>query len=253
MPSPLQPDDPTRLGPFRLTARLHESPAGIAYLGVDISGRQVSVGLLTTAAAADAAARDRFRTAIASRAEVVAAQPDGPAPWVATPHEEGRPGAERFFDAVLLRRGWGSVLRRRGPQFQPYWAGGASGPALEGTSVVAPPPPETRTLAASVLSLAALLVVLAALAVLLYKCQPKLPDPPPPAPPPIQTVPATPIPPPSSVPATPVPRPTPGTPCPSASATPSPFRASTKHKPRALDPSPSCSPPVTPPPGGPGL
>jgi hypothetical protein len=223
MPRPLQPEDPTRLGPFRLTARLHESSAGIVYFGVDVSGRAVSVGLLTTSAAGDAAARDRFSSAITGAgrtagpgdAPILAAQPDGPAPWVATSYVEGQTGAERFFEAVMLRRGWAPTLRRRGPQFQPYWASGASGPALQGEPGSVRPA-NTRTLAFSVLSLAALLVVLAALSVLLYQCEPKLPDPPPPTPTPIQTVPATPIPAPSDTPAspTPSPSPSPSTPCP---------------------------------------
>jgi hypothetical protein len=232
MPSPLQPDDPTRLGPFRLTARLHESAAGIVYLGTDVSGRQVSVALLTTAAAGDAAARDRFRSAITGAgrtarpgdAPIVAAQPDGATPWVATSHQEGQAGAERFFEAVMLRRGLGPALRRRGPQFQPYWASGASGPAVQGAAGSGGRVAETRTLAYSVLSLAALLLVLAALAVVLFQCEPKLPDPPPPTPPPIETIPATPAPAPSSSSPSPVPSPTPSSPCPTptrSSASPS--------------------------------
>lgn len=161
MSRPLPPGDPVQLGPFRLSARLSESAAGIVYLGVDSEGRRASVAVLTRGAAEDAAARDRFRAAINAAvpsgragvppgapsggpgdagsgsgpggpAPVVAAQPDGPAPWVATAYEPDRPGAERFLEPVAFRgagRGWWGG-RRRGPQFQPYWEGSGE-PALE--------------------------------------------------------------------------------------------------------------------------
>jgi hypothetical protein len=78
MPKPLQFGDPAELGPFRLESRLHESAAGIVYLGADPQGRPVEVALLTTAAAGDAAARDRFRTAVAAEAPRVSAFPRNP-------------------------------------------------------------------------------------------------------------------------------------------------------------------------------
>src|SRR3954465_9481729 len=95
MPKPLQAGDPGELGPFRLEARLHESAAGIVYLGSDPRGRRVEVALLTTAAAGDAAARDRFRAAVAAEAPRVSAfprtppvgGPDQPAPVVAALHD----------------------------------------------------------------------------------------------------------------------------------------------------------------------
>jgi hypothetical protein len=201
MPMPLQFGDPGELGPFRLESRLYESAAGIVYLGVDHQGRPVEVALLTTAAAGDAAARDRFRVAVAAEAPrvgafprtppmpgpgdpapVVAALPDGGAPWVATAHEEGRPGAERFLRPVLLHRGWGMGLRRRGtPNFQQYWGTGPRGPALQ----VKEQPPEAdatpqgdgKGLAAAVVSLAALLALLGLLLLLLYACEPSDPAP----------------------------------------------------------------------------
>src|SRR5690349_254800 len=122
MPKPLKAGDPGELGPFRLESRLHESPAGIVYLGLDPHGRRVTVALLTTAAAGDAAARDRFRAAVEAEtpppdpvprtpsapgpeepAPVIAALAEGAAPWVATTYETGRPGAERFLEPVLLK------------------------------------------------------------------------------------------------------------------------------------------------------
>ncbi|MWA06692.1 hypothetical protein F8568_041390 [Actinomadura sp. LD22] len=240
MSRPLPPGDPAQLGPFRLSARLSESAAGIVFLGVDGEGRRASVAVLNRGAAEDAAARDRFRAAInaavpgaggAGRfggggrggAPVVAAQPDGPAPWVATAYEAGGPGAERFLEPVVLggSRRWG---RRRGPQFQPHWLGSSEaalarprdepvvGPAA------APERPPERSLVAAVLALAAALVVLVVLMAVLFSCQPRPKDPPPEPPEPTPSVTAS-VPPPSQ----PQPgNPPPGSPPPSGVPTPSP-------------------------------
>lgn len=231
MPKPLQPGDPGELGPFHIESRLQASAAGIVYLATDAAGRPVSVALLTTAAAGDAAARDRFRAAIAAEtpppdpvprmppmpgpgepSPIVAALPENDAPWVATAYEEGRAGAERFLEPVLLWRGWG-LRARRGPQFQPYWASGPSGPALRTAEPdgAAPAAADSRGLAAATLSLAALLALLTLLLIILFSCEPDDPNVPPP---PIDT--------PTSVPATPQPSPSMGTPRP----TPSPGRSS---------------------------
>ncbi|GAA1523496.1 hypothetical protein GCM10009678_00770 [Actinomadura kijaniata] len=221
------------LGPFRLSARLGESSAGIVYLGSDGSGRQVSVAVLNRGAAGDAAARDRFRAAIlrewrpgqapvgegpavegSGRAPVVAAQPDGPAPWVATAYGGERAGAERFLEPVLLegtfRGRWAG--RRRGPQFQPYWAGSGE-PAVPGRApvpVAAPVVRQERGLVAAILTLAAVLLVLALLMLLLFACQPKVEQPPPPPPEPTPSSQT-----PSQTPSTPRPSPTPTSPAPS--------------------------------------
>jgi hypothetical protein len=235
MPKPLQFGDPAELGPFRLDARLHESAAGIVYLGADPQGRPVEVALLTTAAAGDAAARDRFRAAVAAEAPrvsafprvpqapapgdpspVVAAMPETSTPWVATGHVPGLPGAERFLRPVLLERGWGMSRRRRGgPSFQQYWVSGPKGPALhvERPPEVTAPRNDSRGLAAAVASLAALLMLLALLVLLLFSCEPS--DPKPPVPTDIPTTaPLVPPPPPSEL------TPTPGTPNPSLSPSP---------------------------------
>lgn len=198
MPKPLQFGDPGELGPFRLESRLHESAAGIVYLGMDPHGRAVEVALLTTAAAGDAAARDRFRTAVTTElpapgvvprvppepsrddpSPVLAAMTEGGAPWVATSFEEGRAGAERFLRPVLLDRGWGA-WRRRGPSFQPYWLSGPRGPALQPVEpeVTGPAVGDSRGLATAVISLAALLALLAFLVLLLFSCEPSEPVPP---------------------------------------------------------------------------
>ncbi|MFF0517525.1 hypothetical protein ACFYTC_02370 [Actinomadura nitritigenes] len=216
MSRPLPPGDPAQLGPYRLSARLSESAAGIVFLGVDGQGRRASVAVLNRGAAEDAAARDRFRAAInaavpgaggAGRggahgggagggggAPVVAAQPDGPAPWVATAYGAEGPGAERFLEPVLLggSRRWG---RRRGPQFQPHWLGSSEAalarprrePAVGGP-VAAPERPPERSLVAAVLALAAALVVLVVLMAVLFSCQPRPKDPPPEPPEPTPSV-----------------------------------------------------------------
>lgn len=235
MARPLQTEDPGELGPFRLDSRLEESPAGIVYLGADAQGMPVEVALLTTAAAGDAAARDRFRTAVTAEtpqpgpgprrqrrlgpgepAPVVAAFVDGFAPWVATAHAEGLPGASRFLEPVLLKhdRGW-----RRGPQFVPHWLSGPRRPAVLVPAPGGPPPDDSRTLAAAVASLAALLALLALLLGLLFACEPSQSAPPPP-PPPTPTLPGRPPPQPSPSTTTATPSPTNGSHRPSRRPTP---------------------------------
>ncbi|MFI0356164.1 hypothetical protein [Actinomadura sp. 9N407] len=242
MSRPLPPGDPARLGPFRLSARLSESSAGIVYLGMDDSGQRASVAVLNRGAAGDAAARDRFRAAITSElpgpgrpprlgatdpAPIVAAQPEGEAPWVATSYDadrSGRAGAERFLEPVTLagssRGRWAGRLR--GPQFQPYWLGAGEGPALERPPApyvpAGPAAPERadRGLVAAILTLAGILAALALLMLLLFACQPSLEEPPPP-PPGRQTTPAEPTPTPSRTTRRPSPNPTPTTPPPTPS------------------------------------
>ncbi|GAA2592610.1 hypothetical protein SMC26_44070 [Actinomadura fulvescens] len=241
MSRPLPPGDPVQLGPYRLSARLSETAAGIVFLGEDHEGRRASVAVLTRGAAGDAAARDRFRAAITAALPgpgrppefgpegpepVMAAQPDGPAPWVAVRYDADRPdrvGAERFLDSVMLegafRSRWGGG-RRRGPQFQPYWLGSGA-PALERPP--GPPPavavPVERTergLVSAILTLAAVLVVLALLMLVLFACQPTVKDlPPPPPEPTLQT--PTPSPPPTTEAPSPSPSPTRPTPSPGES------------------------------------
>jgi hypothetical protein len=221
MSSPLPYGDPARLGPFQLTARLGETPAGITYLGIDPAGRQVSVAVMTRGAAEDAAARDRFRAAIlgAGRggpAPVVAAEPDGPAPWVATAYEPGGPGAERFLDPVLLgaTSGGPPAEGHRGPQFRPYWFGSREPAVAVPDKVPAggPAPDDGRLrrgLVATILSLVAVLALLLVLMSLLYACRPMAVPPPVPTDLPSQPYdPFTPEPSPTPTPAPPTPSPT---------------------------------------------
>ncbi|GIH95899.1 hypothetical protein ACFFMN_40705 [Planobispora siamensis] len=163
--SPLQYGDPPRLGPFVLQARLRVGPAGLVYLGQGPDGRAVSVAVLTKGAAQDPAARDRFvtaiqeagvarggirgwvsraargRTAVADAAPPVLAMGGGSAPWVATPYEPDRAGAERFLEPVLVR---GTLIgEQHGPDFAPHWVGDRT-PALPAPPRGAPPATETR-------------------------------------------------------------------------------------------------------------
>ncbi|WP_034517273.1 hypothetical protein [Actinomadura rifamycini] len=236
MSRPLPPGDPAQLGPFRLSARLAETPAGIVFLGVDAHGRRASVAVLNRGAAGDAAARDRFRAAItaaapaptpgppgpahapaAGAAPVVAARPDGPAPWVATAYDPDLTGAERFLEPVLLdgtaQGGRGRRGRRRGPQFQPHWLGSGEPALAPPAPARAPAPvppgehPPQRSLVTAVLALAAMLLVLLLLLFLLNMCSPE-PDEPPPLPP--EPTPSAEVPPPA--PTTPAQPTTPGGP-----------------------------------------
>jgi hypothetical protein len=184
MPSPLQAGDPPQLGVYRLTGRLDERPAGIVYLAVDPSGRQVSLALLHRGAATDAAARDRFRAAIVNgeglawiAPQVVAAEPDGPTPWVATVYGADDPGAAVFLEPVAVAGA--TPAPAYGPGFQHYWAGDqrpAAPPAgwgfetgLPGDSAAVTRKGPRWSLVAGVVTLGVLLVILMVLVVSLVK------------------------------------------------------------------------------------
>ncbi|WP_336215554.1 hypothetical protein [Nonomuraea sp. LPB2021202275-12-8] len=181
--SPLQFGDPPRLGPFVVQARLHSAPAGFVYLGQAPDGRAVSLAVLTRGAAVDAAARDRFVTALReaaatdrtsvrswlgwtskTQASVVEDVPPvlgmntGHAPWVAVPYVPGKPGAERFLEPVMV--GGTLIGLAHGPDFVPYWLTDRA-PAL------APPRlrrPLTETRRRVLIAAAALLVLLVLMA-----------------------------------------------------------------------------------------
>jgi hypothetical protein len=236
--SPLQYVDPPHLGPFLLQARLWEGPAGLVYLGQGPDGRAVSVAVLTRGAALDPAARDRFvtgireaaanrsgvrgwmaraargRTAVADVTPQVLAMDGGSAPWVATPYESGRAGAERFLEPVLVS---GMLIgEEHGPDFAPHWASDRS-PAL-------PPPPKgapplTATQRSVIIASVVLTVLLVLLTVMLWLLLRRPEEVEPPRRPAPQTV-FAPTPPP--VPTTPVPgQPTPS-PSPGGSGTGTP-------------------------------
>lgn len=95
---PLTDQDPARIGPFRLVARLGRGGMGRVYLGRDEStGRHAAVKTIHGELAADAEFRTRFtqevnaalRVADAYIAEVLAADPAAPVPWLATAYVPG--------------------------------------------------------------------------------------------------------------------------------------------------------------------
>ncbi|MGW5263747.1 hypothetical protein ACWEQG_22485 [Microbispora sp. NPDC004025] len=208
MVTPLQYGDPPHVGPFALQARLRTAPAGLVYLGQAPDGRVVSVAVLSSGAALDAAARDRFVTAIRDaqsnairetqsdairgtqgRAGVrawgaslvdrvrgrvapdtppVLAMQDGPAPWVAVPYVANGPGAERFLDPVPVS---GTLTgRRHGPDFVHYWLGDRT-PALPAPPAPPPPPVATRrsVVLASTLLATLVLALLLVVSMLLFR------------------------------------------------------------------------------------
>ncbi|MFD0476755.1 hypothetical protein ACFQ0B_57380 [Nonomuraea thailandensis] len=114
-------------------ARLHTAPAGFVYLGQAPDGRAVSLAVLTRGAAYDAAARDRFITAVR---EAGGRERSGMRGWLG---RSGRPrGAvlEGMPEVLAFdgggRRGWRCRTRRggRGPSGSwslSWWAGRSSG------------------------------------------------------------------------------------------------------------------------------
>jgi YVTN family beta-propeller protein len=89
---PLLPDDPSRIGPFRIEARLGAGGMGRVYLGRDEAGTEAAVKVIHAGLAADPWFRSRFarEVSIAQRvraawtAPVLAADADGDPPWLAT-------------------------------------------------------------------------------------------------------------------------------------------------------------------------
>jgi outer membrane protein assembly factor BamB len=89
---PLTPDDPVRLGGYRLLGRLGEGGMGVVYLGRSPGGRLVAVKVIRQRFADDAEYRARFRREITAAASVAGAftaavlhaAPDADPPWVVT-------------------------------------------------------------------------------------------------------------------------------------------------------------------------
>ena len=98
----LQPEDPQRVGPYRLRGRLGAGGMGQVYLGLSPGGRQVAVKVIRADLAEDAEFRARFRREIAVArtvsglftAPVIDADVDGPVPWLATAYVRGPSLAE---------------------------------------------------------------------------------------------------------------------------------------------------------------
>lgn len=136
---PLMPEDPPRVGDFWLRGRLGANAAGYLYTASDETGRHAVVAMMTEGSADDAAARDRFVTAVdeMSAAAVLAhndADDDDLALWVALGPIREDDGSSAATDERLIaeRRGeevLSAVLmdripqqgRVRGPDFRHYW------------------------------------------------------------------------------------------------------------------------------------
>nr|WP_263986435.1 protein kinase [Streptomyces sp. NK15101] len=95
----LHAGDPREAGPYALVARLGTGGMGTVYPGRPSGGRTVAVKTVRPELAADGAFRDRFRREVAAArrvsgaftAPVVDADPDAPAPWMATAFVVGVP------------------------------------------------------------------------------------------------------------------------------------------------------------------
>jgi serine/threonine protein kinase len=89
---PLAADDPRQVGPYRLQGRLGAGGMGQVFLGVSPAGRAVAVKVVRPELARDPEFVRRFRREVtaakavsgAFTAPVVAADPDGDPPWLAT-------------------------------------------------------------------------------------------------------------------------------------------------------------------------
>ncbi|MGJ6966879.1 bifunctional serine/threonine-protein kinase/glutamate ABC transporter substrate-binding protein [Streptosporangium sp. G11] len=94
---PLRPGDPPRLGKYTLTGRLGEGGQGVVYLGESEDGERVAVKLLHVRFTEEAHARSRFareleaarRVAAFCTAQVLGADLDGEAPYIASELIEG--------------------------------------------------------------------------------------------------------------------------------------------------------------------
>jgi serine/threonine protein kinase len=94
---PLRPDDPTRIGHYRLTARLGSGGMGVVYLGVAWDGSPVAVKVLRPELAGDQEFRRRFGREVASlvrvkgacTVRVIEADSQSSTPFVVTEYAQG--------------------------------------------------------------------------------------------------------------------------------------------------------------------
>ncbi|WP_026448893.1 serine/threonine protein kinase [Actinopolyspora mortivallis] len=94
---PLLDGDPSRVGDYRLLARIGKGAMGAVYLGSSRGGRPVAVKVAKPELAADEEFRERFRREVRMSAAVggfwtatvVDADPEAPHPWLATEYVPG--------------------------------------------------------------------------------------------------------------------------------------------------------------------
>lgn len=107
---PLDVDEPTAVGPYRLLGRLGSGGMGRVYLGRSAGGRTVAVKIVHPHFALDEEFRARFRREIdaarrvggAWTASVLDADPEARVPWVATAYAAGPSLAAAVTDAGPL-------------------------------------------------------------------------------------------------------------------------------------------------------
>jgi serine/threonine protein kinase len=95
--TPLRPDDPTRIGHYRLTARLGSGGMGVVYLGVAWDGSPVAVKVLRPDLAGDQEFRLRFGREVAAlvrvkgecTVRVIEADSQSSTPFVVTEYAQG--------------------------------------------------------------------------------------------------------------------------------------------------------------------
>ncbi len=105
---PLQHDDPTAIGRYRLTGRLGSGGMGVVYLGLDPARRPVAVKVIRADLAADPEFRARFadevsaarRVAPFCTAQVLDADPDARLPYLVTEYIDGA-----RLDEIVTSRG----------------------------------------------------------------------------------------------------------------------------------------------------
>ena len=102
--TPLRPDDPIRIGHYRLTARLGSGGMGVVYLGVAWDGSQVAVKVLRPELAGDQEFRRRFGREVAAlvrvkgacTVRVIEADSQSSTPFVVTEYAVGPSLAEHI-------------------------------------------------------------------------------------------------------------------------------------------------------------
>ena len=103
--TPLRPDDPTRLGNYRLTARLGSGGMGVVYLGISWDGAPVAVKVLRPELAGDEEFRRRFGREVAALVQVkgvctvrvIEAASQSASPFVVTEYAQG-PSLSEYID-----------------------------------------------------------------------------------------------------------------------------------------------------------